>query len=271
MEENISLLEAQKVMLNILKEVDRICKKNNIKYWLDSGSLLGGIRHRGFIPWDDDIDIAMLREDFEKFLRIAENELNENYFLQTPETDQEYSWDSIPAKVRDKNSIFIEKWEKIEKKYNGIYIDIFPIDKFSRNKFIRTLEMIPKVLFELKTTEIWTEEKNLKNFIKKNIIMNFNFLIPKKILILVNDFLIKKSKKKKEYVYSYGYYLTWRHIFKPKDIFPLKKLRFEKLLFYCPNNSQNILTTLYKDFMKLPPENKRYTHAKFIKRKEKIE
>ncbi|WP_413626488.1 LicD family protein [Fusobacterium ulcerans] len=72
-------------------------------------------------------------------------------------------------------------------------------------------------------------------------------------------------------VYSYGYYLTWRKVFNPEDIFPLKKSKFENFLFYIPNNPQNILTTLYKDFIKLPPENKRYTHAKLIKRKEKIE
>ena len=76
-----TLDEAKEIMLDILKEIDRICLKHNLRYWLSGGTLLGAIRHNGFIPWDDDIDIDMLREDFEKFKKIAKTELREEFYL----------------------------------------------------------------------------------------------------------------------------------------------------------------------------------------------
>ena len=84
------LRQSQLVMLRILKTVDSICKENNISYWLDSGTLLGAARHGGFIPWDDDIDIMMLREDYELFKEIAKKELPEDMFLQNQDTDIYY-------------------------------------------------------------------------------------------------------------------------------------------------------------------------------------
>ena len=109
--ENKNLRKAQLIMFNLLKELDKVCKKNNINYWLDSGTLLGAVRHKGFIPWDDDIDICMLEKDYKKFLKIAKKELSENVFLQTEETDKNYIWFPY-AKLRDRNSVFIEEGQK---------------------------------------------------------------------------------------------------------------------------------------------------------------
>ncbi len=118
------LRECQLKQLSILKEVDRICRKYNLIYWLDGGTLLGAIRHKGFIPWDDDLDIAMPIDDFEKFKKIVQKELPESLFFQTKETDP-----STPhhfAKIRDLNSFFVEYGDDFTKPYQkGIYIDIF--------------------------------------------------------------------------------------------------------------------------------------------------
>ena len=76
-----SLKEAQELMTTILKDIDSICRKNNINYWIESGTLLGAVRHKGFIPWDDDIDIGMLREDYNKFLEIANKDLKDDVIL----------------------------------------------------------------------------------------------------------------------------------------------------------------------------------------------
>ena len=86
MENNVR--DLQLICLDMLKEVDRVCRKHNILYWLEGGTMLGAVRHRGFIPWDDDLDIAMFREDYDRFCEIAPQELKSGYFLQTHKIKQ---------------------------------------------------------------------------------------------------------------------------------------------------------------------------------------
>ena len=144
-----SLLRRQQMrMLEILLEVDRICKKHKIPYWLGSGTLLGAMRHRGFIPWDDDLDIEMLRPDFERLMEILPRELPENLALQWHTTDKNYFFQF--AKVRDRNSRLFERngYDKVWKEH-GIWIDIFPLEriplwvhKLSNATFGHTYKMI---------------------------------------------------------------------------------------------------------------------------------
>ena len=100
------LRRCQLKQLSILEEIDRICRKHQIGYWLDGGTLLGAVRHKGFIPWDDDIDIAMRQEDLERFIKVAPSELREGLFLQTPQNEPD-SKEPI-VKVRDLNSFYVE-------------------------------------------------------------------------------------------------------------------------------------------------------------------
>ena len=114
--------------LEILKYVDGICKKNGIPYWLSSGTLLGAVRHGGFIPWDDDVDIEMLKEDFNKLCHILEHSVSDDYVLQTHNTDPEYF--APYAKLRDIHSFINEiNSNDIWYKYKGLYIDIFAIER----------------------------------------------------------------------------------------------------------------------------------------------
>lgn len=128
------LRRIQFLQLEILKEVDRICRKYNIKYTLCGGSLLGAIRHKGIIPWDDDIDISMLREEYDKFCYICEKELDkEKFFLQTMDTDPEYRL--IYGKILLNDTAYVRAGYEHLKCRNGIFIDIFPRDGCS-NVFI---------------------------------------------------------------------------------------------------------------------------------------
>ena len=128
-----------KAMLDIVEELDRICRKYDIKYFLIAGSLLGAIRHKGFIPWDDDVDVALFRDDYNRLERILPNELPSHLFMQTMETDPE----SPPAhmKIRNSRTTSIFRYEAEQKLcYNmGIYIDVFALDGVPKSRQIEKI------------------------------------------------------------------------------------------------------------------------------------
>ena len=117
------------VQLDLLNEFDRVCKKYGIKFMLDFGSLLGAVRHKGFIPWDDDLDVSMLREDYEKLIEIAPYEFKEPYFLQNHHSERNFSY--TVAKLRRSDTTFLSSidltWERVN---HGIFIDVFVYDSF---------------------------------------------------------------------------------------------------------------------------------------------
>lgn len=112
--------------LEILNEFVRVCERHNLRYFLVGGTLLGAVRHQGFIPWDDDIDVGMLREDYEKFSKIAQVELSEQYFYQSPQTDPHYFL--TYNKIRKHGTQVYEERFRNSNFHKGVFIDIFPLD-----------------------------------------------------------------------------------------------------------------------------------------------
>lgn len=270
------LRQAQLIDLRTLRIIDYICNKNNINYWLDSGTLLGAVRHGGFIPWDDDIDIAMTREDYEKFIRIAEDELPGSLFMQNFETTPYAS--NTWTQIKDRKSIIV--LEKDAEYHQGIYIDVFPMDCYSVNKFKRFFsEQLLDYLYVYSYAVNAPLKKplasglNFKNNLIKILlkIIFFPFLIfNKKVIYNINiktrEKRINRLKKNPRVIYGYGAdVLNYNQIYKEEYIFPLKKISFEGYEFNAPNDYDAYLTVLYGNYMQLPPESRRVYHNKSIR------
>lgn len=263
---NNDLRKAQLLMLKILKEIHNICVKNNIKYFLSDGTLIGAIRHNGFIPWDDDLDIGMLREDYEKFCSIAQEELPEEFVLQTQKTDKGYGLQF--GKVILKNTIWIEKVAKNTKRdYSGLYIDIFPYDKIPEDK--RKQKIINRLYFFIQGLILikykYIQKKDYDELTKKItfVIKRFFLLIiPKNVLTFFREFICKKyiNYKDKIIVTKYGgnFYKNQNPYNLYKDLI-LHDFETEKV--YIPKCYDTILKKLYGNYMEIPPIEKQRQHG----------
>ncbi len=243
-----NLREAQLVMLNLLLEFDRVCTKHGLSYWLDFGTLLGAVRHKGFIPWDDDLDVAMPRADYEKFLEIAVAELRDDIFLQTKQRDK--SFFAHFAKLRDKKSTYIESFEEDKKiKYHqGIYLDIFPINYIKDTKDTKYLYTFLKYMTKL--------------FSNRFIAVDF-------MAIPIINWTTKFNSSDNAFVVRGGEMMTNELQLDKKAIFPLVKIEFEGYEFNAPKNCALYLRLFYgHDYMSLPPVNKRKRHHVYISTKE---
>jgi lipopolysaccharide cholinephosphotransferase len=232
----------------ILKTLDAICKKHNLQYWLDGGTLLGAVRHKGFIPWDDDIDVAMPTNDYRKFLQIIQSNPLPNIQLQV------MGKAGTSAKLRDTNSLFIEYRDDFTRPYpKGIYLDIFEFVHYpdiSRNL----------IRFFYKRISKPTEHFSIKHYLTlKSFLQYFFFNIEKLVFkpIWKLIFRFRSEKYICNPIEDNGYYI--KHL--TNNIFPLSTINFEGEQYSCPNNPDGYLTTLYGNYMQLPPEEKRKGHA----------
>ena len=243
-----SLLRRQQLrMKEMLAEVDRICKKHNIPYWLSGGTLLGAVRHGGFIPWDDDLDIEMLKKDFKRLMKVLPEELPKTMVLQTMETDPLYL--SFYAKVRDRRS-YLEEPNHYDRLYRerGIFIDIFPL--YPQPKWVHKLSELAHGHIYKVVRLMWPKDKEKW---KVRLIREFNRWVVHPILrvcclfgkrILQNDLGIPFTP----------------HRYK-KDIFPLKEIAFEGIMVPAPNNADHVLTLQFGDYMQLPNLNSLNPHV----------
>ena len=257
---NKKIRKIQLIELEILKEFDQICKKHNLKYVLVGGTLIGAIRHNGFIPWDDDIDISMPRKDYNKFIKIQEKELNhQKYYFQSIETDEQYG--SISAKIRRKKSIYKEKLSSLPTESQGIWIDIFPIDNINDNKLLAHLTYIKmfyyKMMISYKVKNIPSTKKISKKILLNIIKVNSNFYTLKKLKKKYFKMINKLNKKKTKNVVSFGGVYLLKEICPREQIEQTITHQFEDGKFNIPKNYNEYLTHIYGDYMQLPPKEKR--------------
>ena len=253
------LKRVQPILLDILKEVCRVCDENGIRYFLYRGTFLGAVRHQGFIPWDDDMDIAMLRADYEKFCQVAPVELGKEYCFQNWHTDADYAHPF--GKVRKRGTVYVEaKCRRLPE--NGFYIDVYPLDfapetEAEQHQLNRKLLHLYRVkLMKCKYTP-WKEEDRI--IWKKRI----GYLLYQTVALFVSQkWLVQQFEKIAGAVPE----STWLYEQSALPKVPsfrrewcewLADYAFEDTAFRGPADYDAFLTSLYGKYMELPPEDKR--------------
>lgn len=259
MAQNFELRKLQLLQLEISKEIKRICDKNGISYFLICGTLLGAVRHQGFIPWDDDMDIGMSARDYDRFLKLAPSQLDDRFFLQTDKTDPDCGY--VFAKVRLLHTHMREKVTDGLHINDGIFVDIFPYDQISAKKadslsYFKKLQLLGKM-------------KMLKCS------YNLNAITPNPVSRAVNHILkrvpVTRSRIDEAIVQTIrsagggnqNIYVQRDGMFKGNFAFPgrlferLVELPFEDTVFKAPGGYEEYLSRAYGDYMTLPSEAER--------------
>lgn len=242
------LRQHQMRMLGMLRCIDKICRENGIKYWLSSGTCLGAVRHGGFIPWDDDVDIEMLESDYSKFERIMREGVDGDIVLQTHKSDAEYF--APYGKVRDLKSV-IEEGNGHDRyyKYRGVYIDVFVIEPSVSRRLARLSGgMQSRLQYPL---------SKIGSGVLRKLAANGMYLLLSKCVYPVFSLITRRgSGLKLRHIHGSGF-VSPRY---RNDLFPLKRIPFEEYSFPVPNDCHRYLSALYGDYMSIPEISEIHTH-----------
>lgn len=235
----------QRRLLDILIYVDKLCREWGISYWLSSGTALGAVRHGGFIPWDDDVDIEMTYADYKRFERVMLSD--PNYDIQTRRTDSFYA--APYAKIRDKNSRIVESPQDGNYKYKGIYIDVFIIE---RNPSLLISAFFSRAIWRLILQGGVAQSSSQKRL----------FLFKKRCVYVVRGImrllLLSVPTKQYRHTLGSGFNKNVRYI---HEIFPLKEISFENHSFYIAGNYDMYLKRMYGDYEQLPDLENLHPHV----------
>ena len=275
------LNELKKTMLIISDDFVKFCNEYNLQYCVAYGTALGAIRHKGFIPWDDDMDFFLPREDYEKFLKIGVNKLSNKYWIRSVELGNKIGIPTIHMKL--KNTYYVNYGDMVTcmdepTNTRGIYIDIFPLDNCSIFFISRFVKFLRLTFIKFKGSCInfyrsinILKQKNVPFSKKEWNSIKFKYLIGKR-LDKTNDLIkimckfnrVSKGKNNNsKYVMSYGYTNFNKIFIKRSEIFPTGKGTFEKRAYCIPHNYDAFLTRIYGNYHLIPSDCNKRTHPVF--------
>lgn len=262
-----NLRKLQLLQLEILKDIDKICTEHHLTYYMVGGTLLGAVRHNGFIPWDDDIDIAMYREDYNKIQKILISNMSDKYFVQNFYTDRYYT--RYIAKVRLKGTRQVEKGLAEVDSHKGVYVDIFPLDYVKKKSGLElwVRGAIVRCLFAYKTMRVGTNHEMVKaKQVLKQLLRWITFLIPNAFVNRLFDYSCSKDNGKAcLYTTSFASRYRWKRQLYTNSVFGKgTRLDYEGCRFNAPVQYETILKRIYGNYLEFPPEEKRYEGHKLV-------
>lgn len=260
--------QVQVVECEIMQVIDSICSAHNLTYFAIGGSALGAVRHHGFIPWDDDIDIGMPRKDYEAFLKFAEKELPRDYFLQNFHTEKASPF--YFTKIRKNNTRFVEFYLKDANIHQGIFVDIFPFDNVPVDPTVEKLHFrLCRTLYQLYLSKSLTtvcssrfEQKDNYKGTLRRILHTLLLPIPKSWLFHLLDRSVQLFNNKP--CTQISHIVRRRLRAKLEDLYPVVYLPFEDQQMPVPKNYHAYLSAQFGDYDQLPPEHKRYGHLPYL-------
>lgn len=252
--EGTVLRSVQLRMLELLRELDRICRENGIRYWIAYGTLLGAVRHKGFIPWDDDLDVFIHEDDFEKFQALCASSLPDWIFLQTKETDSDCNLYCDFVRLRDNNSLVIQDYDSFKLNYNkGVFVDIFRAKSYPNEPLPLLKYLLNRISYSYGFLHN-PRQVNLKNIVCY-FLYPLSYAFHKLLLSAVCAIGNKSCYAPCGEAYVYG------GVFPKSETFPLKEIEFENCLFFAPSDCDSILKRIYGNYWEIPPKEKRRMHV----------
>lgn len=251
--------EMQACQLKILVDFQKVCEKNNICFYLAFGTCLGAVRHHGFIPWDDDIDLFMRIDELNK-LKEVESQLPSHLFLQTHEKETEFG---LPiARIRDTSTTLIEEDHCNRDINHGVYIDIYPLFYCNENSLKMKVTVIESYLCRL---FIYNAPPSNKGFVSKVVSNMVLHILPYKIRNKAANYLYKRitSQKKTKYVSNFPD-ISQGKLYCDEWFGEPVMAEFEGVEMPLPTKASDFLTYYFKDYMKLPPEDERNVHHQYL-------
>lgn len=242
----------QQIELSILKDVADFCDENSIKYCISSGTLLGAVRHKGFIPWDDDVDISMPRADYERFVSLSK-ELPDCYEFVSTLTNPKYP---LPiSKVRKKGTVMMEPSMSHLDIEHGVWIDVFPLDRVKKVDKLKKRAYLMNLLTTAINQKLGAAKPNKK--VTRIFCLFLGLFGVKTLDSWRTSVMTAEEKTDSTLLTNFASNLgPLNLLFDESVYFPLKKIQFEDYLFFAPNDANTWLTGAYGDYMTLPPPEK---------------
>lgn len=272
--DDITLKKVQRLELGILKDFIKLCDENNLIYFGIAGTGIGALRHKGFIPWDDDIDVAMPRKDYEQFIKIAKEQYSDKYYVLNGLEDENYPL--LTTRWILKGTKFVEEpLKNIDCKF-GIFLDIYPLDQIPDDEklfkkqarqafFWSKLLVLRSVAFPVLAFSGWKAKLvHMICAVVHGILVLFHIpksWLYKKCLNISTKYNNLETTKRLDFLCDTTAYMNIHYT---EGLYPLVEYEFEDIRIKFPGNIKDNLTMAYGDYMQLPPEEKRKNHYPYI-------